>query len=238
MLRVYLLRCRGKGIPPLTFPSPSVYPELMEIWENPEIADQLDQYLANPEDTDTALAMVPTLFGVSDKATYLGFRALGLKPSQALETMGLDEEYLDYWRDTDPAFLNWELTNLRRLQKESASEIIRLGFLKNMALFVAKDATLIRKALLDMDALSKREFSYLLKVRGHYTPGDLFSLEKALNPGAHQDNLTINLSWGSNMESPQEVIEGVQAPYLIEGSGTNEDSDHERISLHDQAEAN
>ena len=214
---------------------PQPYPSPMDIWELPEVADQLDQYLSNPEDTDTALAMIPSLFGTSDKATYLGFRALGLKPAQALEVMGLDEEYISYWRDTDPEFLDWEKVNLPRLQREASTEIIRLGFLKNMALFVAKDATIIRKSLLDMDALSKRDFQYLLKVRGHYTPGDLYSLEKALNPDSHQENLNIHLSWGSGMETPPEVIEGVVSPYqLMEG---NHDTD-QRIPLSDQDQDN
>ena len=213
----------------------------MNIWEQPQVADQLDQYLSNPDDMDTTLSMVPSLFGISDKATYLGFRSLGLTAQQSLEVMGLPEDYLEIWTE-DPYFFDFEYKNLGRLQKHASTEIIRLGFLKNMALFVAKDAKIIRESLTrGLDALSQREFKYLVSVRSHYTPSDMYSLEKALNPEAHKDNVVINLSWGVGMETPPELIEGVEAQYkLLEGGhdDTERESTTQRIPLSDQAEGN
>lgn len=181
----------------------------MNPWENPVVADKLDEYLALPGDNDEALSMIPSLFGISEKATYLSYRALGLTPVQALQIMDSTELQLEIWKETDPNFLEFESKNINRLQREISAEIIRLGFIKNMALFVAKDATILHKSLGDLNGLTKREYDYLMKIRTHYTPGDLFNLEKALNPAKYKENVVISLSWGQD----QQIIEGVQTEY-------------------------
>lgn len=190
----------------------------MNPWEQPRTADMMDRFLNENEPVEEALAIIPSLFGVSDKATYLAYRALGFNTAQSLQIMELDEEYLDIWRSETPQFGEFEFKHLPRLQTETAAELIRLGFLKNMAMFVAKDAVLIRKSLTDFDFLSKREFDYLMKIRTHYTPGDMYNLDKALNPTKHQDHIQINLSWGANQAVE---IEGVQAPYRLIEEGDN-----------------
>lgn len=191
----------------------------MNPWESEKVADKLDEYLALPGEHDEALSMIPSLFGISDKATYLAYRSLGLTPAQSISTMGLSELHLELWKETDPYFLEFEAKNINRLQREVSAEIIRLGFIKNMALFVAKDATILRKSLGDINQLSKREFDYLMKIRTHYTPGDLYNLEKALNPGKYKENVVINLTWGQD-----QLIEGVQAEYQLTEGDQNADS--------------
>jgi|SRR3990172_7133999 len=183
------------------------------LWEHPRVADQLDIALHDPNQTvDTVLALIPSLFGISNKATYLALRGLGLTPKETLKTMDLEEDLLYTWRHTDPKFLEFEYDHLHRLQREVSTEIIRLGFLRNMALFVAKDAQIIRKATRDLEALSKREYEYLGKVRSHYTSSDLLALDKALAPERHEQKVVISLSFGDT----QQVLEGVEVPYLIE----------------------
>ena len=194
----------------------------MDVWEKEGVVDQLDQFLTNPEEVDTALSMIPSLFGISDKATYLGFRSLGFSPSQVLRVMGLDEDYLEYWRDTDPAFIEFEFRNLRKLQQECSTEILRLEFLKNMTMLVAKDSQIIRLASLDLDSLTKREYDYLTKVRAHYTPNDLLALEKALSPEKHKSNIVINLQWNNSITQPLNIDQ--------------EEDYHERVPLHDTEE--
>lgn len=200
----------------------------MTPWETPRTADMMDKFLADDSAIEDALGLIPSMFGVSDKATYLGYRSLGFNPKQCLQIMELDEDELDYWNQ-DKGFQEVEKRFLNQMQTEISAELIRLGFLKNMAMFVAKDAGLIRKSLLDMDMLSKREYDYLMKVRTHYTPGDLLSLEKALNPDKQQGDLVINLQWG-----PHQALEGASTPYqLIEGekSNGNDADSYERIPL-------
>ncbi len=210
----------------------------MTVWEQPQVADQLDQYLSNPDDIDTVLSMIPGLFGVSDKATYLGFRALGLTPKQSIEILGLNEEYLDYWNE-DSYFREFEFSHLPRLQKEASVAIVKLGFLKNMALILAKDTTLIKQSFEGFDTMSKREYDYFTKMSGRYSPADLYALDRALNPEAHKENLTIKLNWGPGMEEPIPV-EGVTSPYqLIEGS-KSDDTDYisERVPIHNPQDEN
>ena len=199
----------------------------MDIWE--QVSDQLDQYLTG--DDDLALSMIPSLFGISVKATYLGFRAMGLTPAQALQTLNLPPEYIDYWKDSDPDFLSFEFRNLIRIQKESSGEIIKLGFYKNTAAMIAKDSVVITKALVDIESLSKREYEVYLKARGHYTTAELRNLEQALNPHQQDHNLTIQLNWGGNV---QELID-VTPLQLTEG-GSDYDTAQERIPLEDPAQ--
>ena len=183
------------------------------IWEDPRLADRLDYYLANPDDHDTAVAMIPSLFGISDKATYLGFRALGFTPRQSMEIIGLGLDELEYWSNTDLEFMKFELEYLPELQRNASSEIIRLAFLKNMALFVAKDSMIVRKSLINMNGLSKREWEYLQQVRKHYTPNDLLAMEKAMNPEKYRENQVIVLNWG-DQQVQQEIQNDVR---MIEG---------------------
>ena len=207
----------------------------MNVMENPLVADLLDEVIANSDgDFDLVLARIPSLFGISDKATYLAFRSLGLNTIQALGVMGLPEEYIDYWKNTDPNFLEWELRNLRALQSTLSIDITKLNFLRNMALFTAKDASIIRRSITDLNGLSKLEFDYLMKVRTHYTPADLLALEKALEPEKHRENVVISLSW-DNIS----VVEGVEVPYhIIEETNGNNSTGPKRIQLSDPQEAN
>lgn len=194
----------------------------MTVWENPLVADKLDEYIALDDGAETALSMIPTLFGTSEKATYLVWRGLGFSTREALGIMGLEEGYLEYWNNTDKDFLRFEAESLPRLQKELPTEVVKLGYTRNIALFVAKDAVLLRKFITDPDSLTKREWDYVVALRKHYTPNDLYNLEKALNPDAHKENLNITLNWGQ----PQPVLEGVQVEYQsLEAPHGNPDPD-------------
>ena len=200
----------------------------MNPWSNPEVADVLDEILHNPEnDFETVKARIPSLWGTSLKATYLALRSLGLTPQQALEGMDYSEDLLNHWKETDPKFIDWERANIRSLQTTLSADLVRIGFMKNMALLVSKDTQIIMKSmLLGNEMLSKRDFDYLMKVRGHYTTADLLSLDKVLHPGKHNEEIKIVLNWGDQ----QEVIEGVQAPYQIEEANPNDYDDQQYIN--------
>ena len=204
----------------------------MSIWENKLLSDRLDDVLAEDDTFKVVCARLPSLFGISEKATYLGMRSLGFDPLQSLDVMGLPAEYLEYWNNTDPTFIQWEYDHLPELQNSLNKDIIRLGFMKNMAMFVAKDASIIRGGLTALDKLTKREYDYLLKIRGHYTPGDLLSLERALEPEKHQEHQTIVLTWGDAIAVSESMTE---AKLIGEGNGdyTNQEG---RVLLHNQEE--
>ena len=205
----------------------------MNVMENPLVADLLDEFIhADDNGFQTIASRIPGLFGISEKASYLAFRSLGLSVRESLDILGLSEEYINYWANTDPEFLEWEAKHIITLQNSLSVDLIRLGFTRNAALFIAKDASIIRRSLTEegMSTLSKREYDYLMKVRGHYTPADFLALEKALEPEKHRENVVIHLTWGGNMQT----LEGVEVPYSIGESNGNEE--FRRISLPDPQE--
>lgn len=169
----------------------------INVWDRPQVVDALDSVLQRSDDLDLVMAQIPGLFGESEKATYLGFRAIGLSKGQALEVLGKDE--LDYvqWAAETPEFEDFEYKCLYELQSKISADIVRLGFLRNMTMFLFRDQTVIRKSLAGMEDMTGREFAYLRAIRRHYTNHDLLALEKAVAPEKHRDN-TLVLSFGNN----------------------------------------
>ena len=187
-----------------------------EVWSNQHAVDALEDIIQqSATDLELAIARVPALFGQSYQATYLGYRSMGLDPEQAMRTLDLDLGVLNKWRTESPAFFDFELVALPGLQKDASVQLMRIGFLRNMALFMMKDHQIISKSMVrdGLEEMSDREFKYLTTVRKHYTPSDLLALEKAVSPEAHQDSVHIKLTWG---EVNSEVING-EARLLQEG---------------------
>ena len=157
-----------------------------------------------------AVAQVPSLFGISDLATYMGYRALGLTTTQALIIMDADEDLLIDWKEQIPVFQEFEQKALPMLQRYAAKEIVRIGFLRNMALYIAKDHQIANKALISLNALSKQEYELYKNNRKHYTNNDLLAMEKIISPEDFKGDTVIQLNWG---QQNIEVIEGVEVEY-------------------------
>ena len=177
------------------------------MWE--ESADVLDMILQGETDHDKVLAKIPGLFGLSGKATFLAYRAMGLNVEDTLVVMELDEDQLEYWRKSDEEFLQFEGSNLNRLQSTLGPELIRISFMRNMAMFVSQDSKILRKSLVyGLDSLDKREFDYTMKVRGSYTPGDLVAMNRAMGEDIGDAKVVINLTWGPGQQQSLEHIDG------------------------------
>jgi len=178
----------------------------MDMYADTRAVDELESIIADSsDDLHLAVSRIPALFSQNGKATFLGYRSLGLSGEQAMMVMGLPKDTLNEWRIDDPEFFKFELRALPLLQKNISVELLRMSFLRNMALFMFKDGLILQKSFSD-DELTGPEERYLLKVRSHYTPSDLLSLEKAVNPDAHREKTVINLSWGEGVDS-LEVVE-------------------------------
>jgi hypothetical protein len=179
------------------------------IWE--QNADVMDLVLRdNDTDKDRVMAMIPSLFGISDKATYLSYRAMGLGTVDTLAIMDLDEEVLEIWRSGDPYFIDFERDNLVKLQASLGPELIRLGFMRNMALFVSQDAKIIKQATVGgLESLNKLEYQYLMKVRSSYGPSDLVAMNRAMGEDVGDASVVINLNWGPGQsQSIERAVEG------------------------------
>jgi len=170
----------------------------VSVWENPGVVDRLDEVISSADNLDLVMSQIPSLFGTSMKATYLGFRALGLTSGQALEILGYTERDLNTWRKETPAMLEFENQSLGELQARVGADIVRLGFLRNMGMFLLTDQQLIMKAQSQgIDSLSKREFTRHLSIRRFYGTHDLLALDKAVAPERHRD-MAVTLSFGEN----------------------------------------
>lgn len=169
----------------------------LSIWESPQPADLLDRYIEEGDNLDLILAQIPALFGDSEKATYLGFRSVGLRPLQAMEILGLPYEVLGMWREQEK-FAQFEDNHLIDLQKRVGADIVRLGFLRNMTMFLFKDQLLLRKSMMNMEEMTNREFQYLRTTRRFYSMHDFLALNKAIEPEKHRDNV-LHLNFSGNV---------------------------------------
>lgn len=189
----------------------------LNIWDRADVGDALDKIIERNQDLDLVMAQIPGLFGESPKATYLGFRAIGLTKGQALEVLNCDNVDYVRWTAETPEFEEFEYKCLHELQSKIGADIVRLGFLRNMTMFMFKDQQVIRKSLAQLEDMSSREFAYLKVVRKHYTTHDLLALEKAIAPEKHRDN-TLVLSFGEGAFEVSEAPFGQNQIKLVEDS--------------------
>lgn len=186
-----------------------------------ELVDELDRIISGPNaKLDTVLAYIPGLFGTSNKATYLGFRAIGLTVDQALEVLQLS--YPDYlrWCEQSPEFRDFELNNLPMLQSRVGADLIRLAFLRNMTMLMWKDQEVIMRSMGPggLATLSDRDFTYFRQIRRFYTTTDLKSLQAAIEPEKHRANvLVLQIGNGQKFEVVDDGDEGQPQLTLIEG---------------------
>lgn len=176
----------------------------LTIWQNEAAAGALEELIESGSKLDLVFAQIPALFGSDDKATYLGFRAIGLTPAQAMDVLGHDLEVLEEWQANSPAFVQFEADHLWELQSRVSADIVRLGFLRNMTMFMFKDQQMIRKSLTDFEGMTKREHDYTKSIRRFYSTHDLLALQKAVQPEKHRNN-TLVLSFGGQ---GYEIVDG------------------------------
>lgn len=196
----------------------------MTIWDRQELADPLDAIigpdtdLSNKAALDLILSQIPSLFAMGDslKATYLGFRSVGLTPTQALRVLEEPLSTLNKWKEECPELIEFEYKYLPDLQRKVGQEIIRNQFMRNMTMFMFRDSQTISKSFNDMEDLSNREFKYLVAIRRFYSNHDFLNLNKALEPEKHRNNVVV-LGFGNKMF---EVVED------DDGEGS---SIHERV---------
>ena len=144
------------------------------------------------------MARIPAGAGSNKQQRYLAYRSTGFSVSQAAELCGTTPHYVRLWRKQNPAFKRLEDDYLPQLQSQVGNEVIRMEYLRNMRLLLAKDAQLFMEFYRDPDALGEREWEYFKLARKHYTPSDLLALEKILHPEKQIQTVNVRLSWGSS----------------------------------------
>lgn len=132
-----------------------------------------------------------------DRARYLGLRASGFTIMEALGLIGKSKSALSTWRHDDQ-FADLE-KRLPELRSSLAMEYPALWSLRNYALVMEKDFRVLMKSLnpgtkKDEDGsvkevpMSSQDFSYLLKLRQHYTPQQLQTITNLFGVGSGDED--------------------------------------------------
>lgn len=186
----------------------------------PGYTDDFGTLIGNPDvDVELAISQIPALFGTSDMATFLSYRALGYSTLQALRAMDKENSGLyNFWVDNCPEFLQFEFKYLSRLQKVLSKNIIRLTMIRNMAMCMGIDYKVIQKAHdQGMDTLEPREYDWLKNVRPRYSTTDLLAIEKIISPEDYRGGDTVvNLTWDTRTQKIE--ITNSDIPELVDGS--------------------
>jgi len=136
-----------------------------------------------------------------DRSRYLGLRSSGFTIREALNLLGKAKSTLSTWRH-DSVFVNLE-DSLPELRKTLALEYASLEFLRNYRLILEKDFRVIKGSLarkVDYDEDGKpyvipqdsQDFQYLIRMRPHYTPQQLQSIEQLFGNSNKADDKGFN----------------------------------------------
>lgn len=146
--------------------------------------------------TETAEESIPRAFVPynrdDDRSRYLGLRSSGFTIREALGLIGKAKSTLSAWRKEE-VFLDLE-NRLPELRKELALEYASLEFLRNYRLVLEKDfrvlkASLAKRTRIDTEGkvitvpMDSQDFTYLTKMRAHYTPQQLQAIDNLFGRG-------------------------------------------------------
>jgi hypothetical protein len=160
-----------------------------------------------PEE-QTLMARIPMMAGNNKKVAYLAYRSCGFTVNQACDLVGIAHQNVVSWRKTDATFRKFESEELSRLQGSVGIDVIKFEMMRNMRLLIREDFNIIAKSLNGLEDLSPREYELYKNLRRFYTPNELLTLEKILEPEKHQGgNVTFQLTWGTRVQQGN-VIDG------------------------------
>ena len=140
-----------------------------------------------PESEAMLMARIPLLSGSVNKVHYLSWRAMGFSIRESCQLSDVTEATVRRWRKEDEDFADWEGQRLRELQKSISQDILRFDFMRNMRMAMSRDSQILFKAACDLTSLTEREYDYLKKIRGYYTPSALIELDRATAPELADD---------------------------------------------------
>lgn len=128
----------------------------------------------------------------TNKARYLGYRASGFELREALQMVGIHEKTLRRWRDADQKFAQAE-SNLPSIRKDLSTEFAHMEFMRNFRLVLQKDYEVISRSLdkSKLAVMSKEDYAYLIKARGHYTPQQLSAIRELLSGNGSTKNFNF-----------------------------------------------
>ena len=147
------------------------------ICETLGCADGLYRQLPAVIDPDKAVeeGQLEGLFPVKSehepRYKFLSYRYQGFTLKESQQKSAVTIQQIMYWRRMDPQFRELEQGLLGPQRNQIRKEIFGLAYLRNYALILEKDFTVLQKdAELGQEILTKEEAAYLRRIRQFYTP--------------------------------------------------------------------
>ena len=158
-----------------------------------------------PDDYEEMLKARIPLSNNPRKASYLSYRASGFSVRESCALVPVNFATVQAWRRDDEEFRNWESgEKLAWLQHNISSDLMTMEFMRNFRLALRMDFKILYKANYNFAGMTDNEIAVLKAIRKHYTPQDLMSIQRALQPDADA------LPPGSYRESITVTVEGRQ----------------------------
>ncbi len=158
-----------------------------------------------PDDYEEMLKARIPLSNNPRKASYLSYRASGFSVRETCALVPVSFATVKAWRRDDSEFRGWESgEKLAWLQHNISSDLMTMEFMRNFRLALRMDFKILYKANYNFAGMTDNEVAVLKAIRKHYTPQDLMSIQRALQPDADA------LPPGSYRESVTYTVEGRQ----------------------------
>ncbi len=135
------------------------------------------------------------------KASYLSYRASGFSVREAGALVPVSFGTIKAWRRDDEEFREWESgEKLAWLQSNVAHDLLQMEFMRNFRLCLRLDKKILYKASLSLATMTDREVEVLKVIRKHYTPKDILTVQRALEPepdhmppGSYRESITVTV---------------------------------------------
>ena len=113
---------------------------------------------------------------------FLSYRYQGFTLKESQKKSEVSIQQIQYWRRMDPQFRELELGLLGPNRNQIRKEIFGLAYLRNYALILEKDYTVLQKdAELGVETLTKEEEAYLRRIRQFYTPMQMQNMQQLID---------------------------------------------------------
>lgn len=111
-------------------------------------------------------AFLPNFDRAQDKKRlYFSFRLCGFSRDESIDLVDISRRTLYHWRQKDTRFEEIELKSLPELRKTFTREIVFWEWTRNLRMTLALDETLLKKALVELESLSRQERAHLKSIK-------------------------------------------------------------------------
>ena len=162
------------------------------------------------------------------KTDFLVMRTC-MSVAEARHLVGISTNEYNEWRNSDPAFYEWDVNHLWKIRGSIASVVLKARFMRNVFLTMNLDAELLAKSTFTPEDLNKDERDEAKEAKKRYGPAGIATMLKALD-GAEEDSTGTQ---HIKMELDIKIDDGDVAAYSVKKATArallewaNRDSEH------------